>query len=186
MARAWMDVDAAERPALPEATRAKVSAAASRLPAAADASGTYRRYERAGLWNLLEVRQTDADHVHFALSALRLSGKWCDKIELTATGDLSVAVAAVGELEGDAALTGGEFVYETREHMTQDEWSRPCVLRLRFDGDTAHMTQDATFHDCGFGYGVNATGDYLRTSRQAPRFTPPRPSAARAVNEPSR
>jgi hypothetical protein len=48
------------------------------------------------------------------------------------------------------------------------------------------MTQDATFHDCGFGYGVNATGDYLRTSRQAPRFTPPRPSAARAVNEPSR
>ena len=179
MARAWMDVDAAERPTLPEATRAKVAAAAGRLPEAPDASGSYRRYERAGLWNVLDVRQTDPDHVHFALSALRLSGKWCDKIELTAAGDLSVAVAAVGELEGDAGLSGGEFVYETREHMTQDEWSLPCLLRLRFEGDTVRLTQDGTFHDCGFGYGVNATGDYLRTSRKPPRFKAAPRAAAR-------
>jgi len=175
MARAWLDVDVAERPALPEAIQAKVTAAVGRLPAAPDATGTYRHYERAGLWDTLDVRQLDAEHVHFALSALRLSGKWCDKIEATAAGDLSVAVAATGELQGEAALAGDEFVYETREYMTQDEWSKPCVLRFRFEGDTVRLTQDGTFHDCGFGYGVNASGPYARTSRKPPRFVPPTP-----------
>jgi hypothetical protein len=175
MARAWLDVDAAERKALPEATQARITAAAARLPAAPDATGTYRRYERAGLWDAVQVRQVDAEHVHFALSALRLSGKWCDKIEVTAAGDLSVAVAATGDLEGDAALSGDEYVYETREYTTQDEWSKPCVLRLRFEDDAVRLTQDGTFHDCGFGYGVNASGPYVRTSRTAPRFAPPKP-----------
>lgn len=97
---------------------------------------------RCGRW--------DAEHVHFALSALRLSGKWCDKIEVTAAGDLAVAVAATatGELEGDAALSGDEFVYETRAFG--GEGSEPCVISLRFAEDVLTVKQDGTSAACGF------------------------------------
>jgi hypothetical protein len=46
-----------------------------------------------------------------------------------------------------------------------------CVIRLRFEATRAIVRQTETGGGgCGFGYGVDATGVYRRTSRRVPPF----------------
>jgi hypothetical protein len=143
--------------------RREVTAAVAALPPAAGVGGSYRSYQQAGLWDTVDVKTLADGRVHFALSAVRLSGRRCADMQGYAAGDHSYVIAAQGGLEGDAARRGEDFVYESREYVEADQ--PPCVIRLRFSGDSLTVTQDGRDVHCGFGAGVDASGDYVRTSR---------------------
>jgi hypothetical protein len=143
--------------------RREVTAAVAALPRATGVGGSYGSYRQAGLWDTVDVKPLADGRLHFSLSAQRLSGRRCDDMQGYAAGDHSYVIAAQGGLEGDAARRGEDFVHESREAVEADQ--PPCVIRLRFAGDRLTVTQDGTSGACGFGAGVDASGEYVRTRR---------------------
>jgi hypothetical protein len=157
MARAWLG-DKPDDLAL----KSTVDAAVARMPAASGLAGRYSQDEEAGLWNQVLVTAAAADHIHFQLEGVRVSRGRCEEPEKFTDGDLSSVVPALASLEADAARQGESFVYESREFVANDD-DRPCRLTFRFTPQGLTLEQDTRGEDCGFGYGVNVAGDYVRT-----------------------
>ena len=157
MARAWLGGQP-DDPAL----KATVDAAVARMPADGGHGGRYSQDQEAGLWNHVWVTAAAADHIHFQLEGLRVSRGRCQEPERLTDGDLSTSVPGVASLEGDAARQGEVFAYESREFVVNDD-DRPCRLTFRFTPQGLTLEQDTRGEDCGFGYGVNVAGDYVRT-----------------------
>jgi hypothetical protein len=146
-----------------EATRQAVAAALARLPPEPGPGGVYEQYLRAGILNSVHVRPAGPDRIQFSLDASRLSGRWCEDLQGAARGDHSYVVAAVGGMEGEARRQGDAYVY-----VPEGAGYGPCEMRFRFTGDSLAVVQEGSSAGCGFGAGVDAAGEYQRTSREAP------------------
>ena len=76
-------------------------------------------------------------------------------------GELS---ANLGELDGQASISGDTAVYESSEFgrcRILIRFLRPGVIDVKQEGSDA---------DCGFGHNVLATGTYRKVSSRKPKF----------------
>lgn len=107
-----------------------------------DISGLYVRYSRRTQWDSLRVSEPRDSTVSFHLLAYRIGLAW-----------RRYGPGSYGDVDGDAVLTGNrEAVYKDADFPT-------CRITIHFKGDAIKIEQEG---DCGFGYGVQATGDYER------------------------
>lgn len=76
-------------------------------------------------------------------------------------GEISVNM---GELDGEASISGDTAVYESTEFG-------PCKINIKFvKRGTIKVTQDGTDADCGFGHNVFSSGTYRKVSSKKPKF----------------
>ncbi|MFT3744132.1 MAG: hypothetical protein QM785_07545 [Pyrinomonadaceae bacterium] len=76
-------------------------------------------------------------------------------------GDL---MANMGELDGEAAITGDTATYFSTEFGK-------CTITIKFvTPGTIKVEQDGTDSDCGFGHNVMATGTYKKVTSKKPTF----------------
>jgi len=75
----------------------------------------------------------------------------------TANGEMS---ANTGEAEGTAKLVGNTAVFKP-------EGTEQCILTLVFKPSRLIVTQKGVDSECGFGFNVNAEGNYKLKSRRA-------------------
>ena len=72
--------------------------------------------------------------------------------------------ANLGELDGEASISGDTAVYESTEFgrcRILIRFLRPGVIDVKQEGSDA---------DCGFGHNVLATGTYRKVSSRKPKF----------------
>lgn len=70
----------------------------------------------------------------------------------------------MGFLDERLPLRAGVVVFRSLEY------GGPCEIRMHFRTRTAQVTQIGDAAACGFGYGVDASGTYARTSSRVPPF----------------
>jgi hypothetical protein len=101
--------------------------------------GTYVRYAGHAAWSSLCVSPNGGKSRDFALDISRSGGE-----------------SSVGNVDGKAALIGG-----TVAKYSGDSDFPTCHIDMAFEPNSVTLKQRG---DCGFGYGVQAVGDYYRIS----------------------
>ena len=86
------------------------------------------------------------------------------RVQQTADGRIKFSLNAtyrtnVGEVSGEAPLTGGAASYADRDN--------DCALSFKFASAKLVVSQDGT---CGMGLNVSASGSYNRVSTAPPKF----------------
>jgi tetratricopeptide (TPR) repeat protein len=107
-----------------------------------DVTGLYVRYSGRAQWDSVRVSQSKGSAISFHLLAYRIGLAW-----------RQYGPGSYGDIDGQAVLTEG------REAVYKDPDFESCRIMFRFKEDTLSVKQEG---DCGFGYGVDATGDYER------------------------
>lgn len=75
--------------------------------------------------------------------------------------------ANIGELDGEATITGDTAVYTSKEFGA-------CEITIKFlRPGTIKVTQNGADFDCGFGHNVAADGTYHKISSKKPKFDRP-------------
>jgi hypothetical protein len=75
--------------------------------------------------------------------------------------------ANIGELDGEATITGDTAVYSSKQFGA-------CEITIRFlHPGTIKVTQSEADFDCGFGHNVSADGTYHKVSSKKPTFDRP-------------
>jgi hypothetical protein len=122
---------------------------------AAEVTGTFRSYFGGKFKNEYdEIRIASAGRgkLHIAMDLL---------FPMMVHGELS---ANIGELDGEAAITGDTAVYESAEFGA-------CKITIKFlRPGTIDVGQDGADGDCGFGHNVMASGTYRKVSSRKPSF----------------
>jgi hypothetical protein len=105
-------------------------------------NGTYVRYAGRGFWDAFCVNVTGDRKIHTCLRTMRIGGAWRE-----------YGPASIGDIEcdGELATNGG---YRCRNDQVPS-----CNISMTFADQSVSLKQEG---DCGFGYGVDATGDYDR------------------------
>ncbi len=72
--------------------------------------------------------------------------------------------ANMGSADGTATIVGDTAVYEDNEFGQ-------CKITIKFvKAGTIEVEQEGTDGNCGFGFNVNASGSYKKSSRAKPKF----------------
>jgi tetratricopeptide (TPR) repeat protein len=108
-----------------------------------DVRGTYVQYAGRGQWNSLSVSRKGEHGIVFRLLVYRMGSAW-----------KKYGPAGYGDLTGSAEVQKGHEVTYQGDKDFPD-----CRITMRFAVDGAEIMQDS---DCGFGYGVRASGHYER------------------------
>jgi hypothetical protein len=85
-------------------------------------------------------------------------------IERSSTGRLEFTIDAVREAGSHTGHISGSFAGTLPVGWTHRSGSANCRLSFARSALGLVVTQDEHFGDCGFGYGVTATGTYVRVS----------------------
>jgi hypothetical protein len=105
--------------------------------------GTYVRYAGKGQWDSLCVSEQQKRSISFQLLAYRMGSAW-----------EKYGPASYGDLGGPATLKlADEATY------SGDKDFPGCRVEMKFNPDSVGLKQDG---ECGFGYGVQASGVYER------------------------
>jgi tetratricopeptide (TPR) repeat protein len=110
-------------------------------------TGTYLRYAGRGQWESVCVEQGSADKVHVSFHGMRM-GK-----------DPDGTPASYGDFQANLALSGGRATYRGDADFPS------CRVQMDFAEDRLVLKQSRG--DCGFGYGVEASGTFERASTSA-------------------
>lgn len=139
-------------PAFAQKSRASVSGA--------EVTGTFemnfigKKYK--GLTNDLMIQAMGGGKLHIAFDLLYPY--------TLQNGEVSVNM---GQLEGEASITGDTAVFESNEFG-------PCKITLKFTKPgEVKVTQAGSDADCGFGHNVFAYGTYRKVSSKKPKFPIP-------------
>jgi hypothetical protein len=108
--------------------------------------GLYVQYAGMGLWNRVRVFEKDGT-IHFDLTAYRVD-----------TASDQFGPASYGDVEGQIAPADGRIATFQSDRDYPD-----CNVRFEFGNGGADIKQSG---DCGFGYGVDASGRYERIGEQ--------------------
>lgn len=107
-----------------------------------DIGGLYVRYAGRAQWDSIRVSQPKGSTVTFHLLAYRMGLGW-----------RRYGPGSYGDVKGEAALTAdGQATYHDPDFET-------CHIAMSFNDTAVSIGQEG---DCGFGYGVQAAGDYER------------------------
>lgn len=137
-------------------TNAQTSAQTRSAVGAAEVNGTFRSYfggKFKGSYNEIKILALGKGklRVFFGLTYPHIDG----------TGELS---ANVGEADGTATIEGDTAVYSS------DEFGQ-CKITIKFvKPGTIEVNQSGVDSECGFGFNVNASGTYKKTSSAKPKF----------------
>lgn len=75
-------------------------------------------------------------------------------------GRVGFSVNAMRQVDANQGFIAGVFPAALPATWSRTSSSGNCRLRFESDGRDLKVTQDAQFGDCGFGYGVSASGTY--------------------------
>ena len=123
---------------------------------ATEVNGTFRDYfsgKFKGNYNEIKILALGKGKlkVSFGLTYPHIDG----------TGAMS---ANVGEAEGEAIIDGDTAIYSSNEFGA-------CKITIKFvKPGTIKVDQSGTDSECGFGFNVNASGTYKKTSGAKPKF----------------
>lgn len=78
--------------------------------------------------------------------------------------DVTVGWPSYNQGQTDGTLV---FINDTASFdNTYEDADHPCILKFKLKGNTIHINSQSTSFNCGFGNGVNADGDYVRSKKQ--------------------
>jgi hypothetical protein len=117
----------------------------------ADVSGAYVRYAGSAHWDSLCVAEAESQRVHARLLVFRMGEDWRE-----------YGPASYGDLDCEAQLAANGHA-----QCRGDDDFPECSIPMKFGGGTVILRQEG---DCGFGYGVDATGTFERidTTKRSP------------------
>ena len=108
----------------------------------ADISGLYVRYSGREQWDSVHLSKPRGSDLSFHLLAYRMGLAW-----------RRYGPGSYGDVDGTATLVGNhQAVFKDSDFPT-------CRITMHFKEDGVSVEQEG---DCGFGYGVQATGAYER------------------------
>lgn len=148
-ALAWVQVALRTDPRNEVAKRnlALIQQQVSKVKWPATQEGLYIQYAGRTQWNALCVRNEEGKGLRFRLLAYRMGEAW-----------RKYGPASYGELDG-TGVAGEDGVVR----FNGDEETPHCRVKMHFSHNAVQLKHEG---DCEFGYGVDASGKYLRiTSR---------------------
>lgn len=108
--------------------------------------GSYLSYVGCGESNEIRISKSTTSTAKISFQGTRIGARGCHS-----------EPAALGEMEGEAVLQAKSAVYKGAGETAS------CMIELEIQPDSLSVEEDG---QCGFGYGVHATGEYLRVSVQ--------------------
>jgi hypothetical protein len=135
-----------------------ISAQDRKSISAAEANGTFRDYfdgKFKGNYNEIKILALGKGELRVAFE---LTYPYID-----GTGGL---MANVGSAEGTATIEGDTAIFSP-----PDDENGQCKITIKFiKPGTIKVVQSGVDSECGFGFNVNASGTYKKTSNAKPKF----------------